>query len=962
MPQYDYSDWNLWEPHIHTPGTALNDGFRGKWDEYFQLIEEANPTPVALGVTDYLSIRGYREFLTRRPPGHAPDLVLVFPNIEFRLTPATSKGQPLNAHILVSPDDPAHAELIEDALGRLSITTPKQTVSCTYSNLVSLGRAHLQNRAAEEACYRKGVEQFKVDATDFLRWYEKEVWLRENSLLGLAGGNDGLAGLRKDSGFLQYHDALVTKAHFLFSAQPSDREYYAGRGSALASAIEDRYGGLKPAIHGSDAHDLSKVLQPDLDRFCWIKAAPTFDGLRQLLLEPWDRVHLGKQPPPRPDPNQTLQSIDIDCPNDWFDSATIPLTPGLCAIIGEKGSGKTALADLIAAAAGAWEDNAASFLSKARDHVSGTKVTLTWGSERRTECRLGEMYGENIFPEVRYLSQQFVERLCSTDVMAVELVREVERVVFDHIPPSERLNSANFDELRRKRTSAMAVEREEIRQSLAELNEQLEQLRLAKERLPKLRSDLKAKELEEKALNERLRKLVSQKTATVAEVIERLRSKRDELEQQAGKVQERATKLEDLRGRVLRLEGRFTDLFDQLKTDLAASGVPIESWPEFKVAFAGRPLEPLGRHQEVLATQYRAIVGGADDPPDSQTVHTLNAALKKEEQKLQLDEARRRQVAKEQRAAGTLRTQIQQLKDEIEAIEKGDAEERPKVRERRDGAYFRYFQLLEQEKTALTRLYEPLRSDLSNRTTGERDLDFEVVTTVDVAAWAAVGEAMLDLRRSGPFMSRGALEETAKALLGSAWSTGDTETIKAGLGTIADGIREGGFKQKLRQGYTARDVAAWLYSVEHIKLEYGLKYRERRLRYLSPGTRGIVLLILFLAVDTLDDRPLLIDQPEENLDNASVYAVLVQYFREAKRRRQIIVVTHNPNLVVNTDAEQVIIASADRQSDGMPAISYAFGPLEHAAHLESADPVKHQVCSILEGGRTAFRNRQRRYS
>jgi energy-coupling factor transporter ATP-binding protein EcfA2 len=92
---------------------------------------------------------------------------------------------------------------------------------------------------------------------------------------------------------------------------------------------------------------------------------------------------------------------------------------------------------------------------------------------------------------------------------------------------------------------------------------------------------------------------------------------------------------------------------------------------------------------------------------------------------------------------------------------------------------------------------------------------------------------------------------------------------------------------------------------------------------LSPGTRGIVLLLLYLALDRDDDRPLIIDQPEENLDPKSIFDELVDCFRRAKLRRQIVIVTHNANLVVNTDADQVIIAKCGpHRPRALPEISY----------------------------------------
>src|SRR3546814_21091438 len=99
---------------------------------------------------------------------------------------------------------------------------------------------------------------------------------------------------------------------------------------------------------------------------------------------------------------------------------------------------------------------------------------------------------------------------------------------------------------------------------------------------------------------------------------------------------------------------------------------------------------------------------------------------------------------------------------------------------------------------------------------------------------------------------------------------------------------------------------------------------------LAPGTRGIVLLLLYLGLDDKDDRPLLIDQPEENLDQKSVFDELVQLFTEAKSHRQVIMVTHNANLVINTDADQIIIAEdGPHHNNSHPPITYVSGGLEN---------------------------------
>jgi predicted ATPase len=88
----------------------------------------------------------------------------------------------------------------------------------------------------------------------------------------------------------------------------------------------------------------------------------------------------------------------------------------------------------------------------------------------------------------------------------------------------------------------------------------------------------------------------------------------------------------------------------------------------------------------------------------------------------------------------------------------------------------------------------------------------------------------------------------------------------------------------LMPGSTARTTS---------RFAYGVQYEAVDIERLSPGTRGIVILLLYLAIDREDDRPLIIDQPEENLDPKSVFDELVERFREARLQWQIIIVTHN---------------------------------------------------------------------
>jgi len=243
-----------------------------------------------------------------------------------------------------------------------------------------------------------------------------------------------------------------------------------------------------------------------------------------------------------------------------------------------------------------------------------------------------------------------------------------------------------------------------------------------------------------------------------------------------------------------------------------------------------------------------------------------------------------------------------------------------------------------------------------------RKLTFSVSRVVDANSWGLFAEdGLIDCRKSGPFYGRGSLIKLANSELKPAWETGGPDDVQTAMASFIAKywrhlLAHAPYvpTQKLEFRAWLRRFAQWLFSTDHVSIRYEIAYDGVDIRKLSPGTRGIVLLLLYLALDDADDRPLVIDQPEENLDPKSVYDELVALFITAKAKRQVIIVTHNANLVINTDADQVIIACAGpHPAGGLPPISYIAGGLEDAN-------IREAVCNILEGGEEAFRERARR--
>jgi hypothetical protein len=272
------------------------------------------------------------------------------------------------------------------------------------------------------------------------------------------------------------------------------------------------------------------------------------------------------------------------------------------------------------------------------------------------------------------------------------------------------------------------------------------------------------------------------------------------------------------------------------------------------------------------------------------------------------------------------------------------------------------FDAIVKEQNALIALYAPLMERLAASSGTLRKLSFSVSRVVDADKWGAFAEDnLIDCRKSGPFYGRGSLIKLANSELKPAWESGTAATVQATMTQFIatywkNLIAHAPYAPTQKQEFRAwsKQFAKWLFSTEHISIRYEIAYDGVDIRKLSPGTRGIVLLLLYLALDDADDRPLIIDQPEENLDPKSVFDELVSLFTKAKSKRQVIMVTHNANLVINTDADQIIIAEAGpHPAQGLPSITYTAGGLEDT-------DIRKAVCDILEGGEDAFRERARR--
>lgn len=976
--------WYRWDPHIHTPGTALNDQYLepNAWENFLSKIEKSDPPIRALGITDYFGIESYEKVVEeQKRQKRLPNVDVIFPNVELRLGIETSKASAINIHLLFSPADPDHIERINHFLLEFEFSYLGEPYRCQRSDLIRLGRAHKPQLVDDDAARSEGANQFKVNFNELKEAWSKSEWVRKNALIAIAGGEkDGTSGLRDAAAsFAAQRKNLEGFAHIIFSANPKQISFWLGKGSVSVAELESQYNGRKPCLHGSDAHSSEKVGLPDEDRRCWIKGDLTFESLQQVCIEPEERVFIGSEPPRGALEGQTISAVSIsNAP--WLSRSTIELNPGLVAVIGARGSGKTALADLIAAGGLALSPHLTdkSFILRAKDLLGDSEAELYWESGEKTGNRLTQTDMEELLdnPHVQYLSQQFVDQLCSAEGLDDALVKEIERVIFDAHPVTDRFGANSFKELLAIRLEASQQKRERQQQTLAKVSANLTDERTKKAGLKTLEKD-RDERMRAIAKDKIDRKsLIAKGNEERAKRLEQVTTAVDAKRQQVEQAKRRQQALLSLKSDVLDFRSRQApEMLAELKEQREEAGLSTADWEAFKVDYVGTVDTLLAEHIK----QANLLVGLLQGPSKTDPVEqpNPNPAIALIPQHANLADQTLSLLEREQARLRTLvgidaknvkryvalsdkitKAEVAMTKvvQQIGHIQGADERIRAMIETRRT-AYAATFEAIVEEERELAALYAPIKDRIDQAAGSLSKLSFSVRRVVDLEKWAAVGEALLDLRTTGPFKGRGELLRVAREGLLDAWLSGDATQAAAALFEFVKS-NEDNLKTHRPEGSDfrvwARSVSDWLYSTDHVTVGYGLQYDGVNIEQLSPGTRGIVLLLLYLAIDEGDDRPLIIDQPEENLDPQSIFHELVYRFRDAKKRRQIIVVTHNANLVVNTDADQVIVATCGPHRPGqLPVITYESGSLENPR-------IRQHVCDILEGGARAFKERAKR--
>ena len=303
---------------------------------------------------------------------------------------------------------------------------------------------------------------------------------------------------------------------------------------------------------------------------------------------------------------------------------------------------------------------------------------------------------------------------------------------------------------------------------------------------------------------------------------------------------------------------------------------------------------------------------------------------------------------------------LNNLKNELEYLEKSLSEELKSLFEKRNSLIKKLFD----KKNSIINLYKDLFNPVTKFISdyGEILDSHKINLDVDYRLSGFIEKFFdhVSLGAKGSFIGNPAGYERLKTIVDTHDLSSSDDLVRfleEIVSNLKEDKREGcnnerrSIGNQLKKGYTVSDLYSFIFNLDYLEPEYKLKLGDKSISELSPGERGALLMIFYLSLDR-DDIPLIIDQPEENLDNQSVYNILVNFIINAKNRRQIIIVTHNPNLAVVCDAEQIVHVHIDKINGNK--VEYLSGSLENAY-------INNAAVDILEGTFPAFDTRTIKY-
>ncbi|MFI8743090.1 TrlF family AAA-like ATPase [Stutzerimonas zhaodongensis] len=953
------SQWRKWDLHVHTPASVLESQYGSDWDRYVvELFKRAIANDIAaIGITDYYLPTGYRklkkEYL-EQPQKMAqlfsPDelikinCIAIFPNIEFRLSKLIIDKQPelkwnrkVNFHVILSNEvdiDCIDSEFISQiqiifdaSIGGAAEKRPLSQFSleCLGNKLIS---EHEPFAQAGSPLF-VGMLNASVDENEIIEILSSNSLFREKYLIGLPTDED-LSRVNWNSQGHSIRKTLIKQAHFIFSSNPATCNFFSG-GSDKDRFVSE-FGAIKPCLWGSDAHHFEKMFAPDKGRHTWIKADATFEGLKQVIYDPGSRSRIQETSPQQKNSYQTIDCVRFIDKNNTFSDEYIHFNPDLNTIIGGKSSGKSMLLYHIAKAINPAEVDEKVRLAKASEYKGfDIDFEVVWSNGDLS--KLSDVISTK---PITYIPQLYINHLAEEDGKSQlnELVKSI------------LMQNDDFKSFTKNQEQKISDTHEKINGTISRIY----RLKESYKSLAKDSSEIGTKSaIEEEIKRLQAAILALREKAGFSEQEERafnhLNSRKGSLEKRHKTVSDAAIFLKQLSDS-LTLKGDYLvdELTETVKLDIDApkhARIVTNSLAELQ---AGLKLE-IESYVSKIALRHQKTPS---------TLARLDSRLKSTEQAI----TPLLEKIKEQKALEVIR---EKLKSEEAKLKRITEIEHRLLSIATDGKALR--EDLYQSFGELVITYTEYVKEISRP-------EYQLEEAINISANVAFSSSKFD-QFVKSFDGRGNLTNLVGDL---ADSEGNyifcPETHAQKIFYIDEKIRRKDEKlPSAKKGTTEEDIIRKLYS-DCFYINYSVSYKEDQIETMSPGKRGLVLLNLILHLSNAS-HPILIDQPEDNLDNRTIYDQLNDFIRDRKKKRQIIMVTHNANLVVAADAECVIVANQDGQQRCFEnekfKFEYCSGSLENSFEdsnkigILKKQGIRQHVCQILEGGILAFKERELKY-
>lgn len=917
------SEWRRWDLHIHTPGTIKNDQYEGssseeKWNNFYDAIslyigDASDPLKAieVIGITDYLSIDNYLKIVAdKRLP---KSINLVLPNVELRMIPF-AKNSPVNIHCIFDP------EIVDELQGRFfsKLTFPYRgsSYNASHDELVRLGRDFKGDQSLpQDVAYEIGISQFVLEFSTLKSIFDNDSELRDHCIIVISNSSsDGASGIVEHSAYFMGNEsqmdatrsAMYQFADMIFSGKDSDIKYFIGASADDENTVKKKCGSLKPCIHGSDAHSCKGLFEPKGKRYCWIKADPTFNGFRQVLFEPKDRVRISQIIPETKPDYQVIDKVEI-CDDD-FAPTPIYFNDKLTCIIGGKSTGKSLLLHNMALTIDPEQVEDKATVTGSRNKVI-QDIKVYWRDGAVSQKGLNSQEHKIV-----YIPQTYLNRLSDEH----EELTEIDKIIHDIVMLNVEAKKS-YDDMNQRLASLKA----EIDRAIYTLIQQYIDWQNRVETLAEIGT--------RSGIEKEIKKLEGEK--------EKLSKELSLSEDEISTYDEATKTIATLNGEISSVE-KYIAIIQEIQSLVALLDIDYDLPDDLSEAIKKAGEKSIEAADNTWRTEQLALLKGLMDK--------LNALQEERGQKVAIAEPLAVKIS-ENEAIKKISDSLQAEEEKLLRFNETEGQAN-KSKEKYDGL----LKTLARSFIKYRDLHQVYADSINDNTSlAAEDLEFSVETPFRREAFIQVIRSSFDRRTS--FKAVIDLDNCTEE-----WVTEDNVL------RLIDAVVSGTIhltKNKNPENVLRELLGDWYNSAYRVSMDGDL------IDEMSPGKKALVLLkmLISLAESTC---PILVDQPEDDLDNRSIFGELIPFIKKKKIMRQVIVVTHNANVVLGADADEIIVANQDGKNSPNKQFRFEYrtGSIEDDMPEESGrtdtlgkQGIQQQICDILEGGQSAFDLRKHKY-